>query len=271
MFELTDVCAVIVFYNGDASVIEKIQYLSSFLGRVYIVDNNSNNGILNDYKPNKENIFFIKNFRNEGISYALNQGLKFTLDSGFKLLLTLDQDSFLKKESIERMVQSINPKSGIVSVGPFYGKEKNSLTQNVSYLITSGNLLYCETINRIGGYNEKLFIDCVDIDLSFNLLSNGYKMQKIANTFMDHKIGEYERSYIFRIKYLGHSPNRYYFIFRNNIYIYKTYTKKLRKKCFKLFLSLLLGLLKIVFIERNKIKKIKYSFKGIKDGINNRF
>ena len=276
MFDFSDLCICVVFYNGDLDIEEKVKMLSIVSKHVLIIDNHS----LETYqevflrmKKNNYNVSVISNKLNMGVAYALNQGLKFANEKGCKLLLTLDQDSTINEETIKKLIQSIDPKNRIVSVGPYYGEKitDKKYSTNVNYLITSGNIVYVPVILKIGGYNSKLFIDCVDIDFSFNILCHGFKQKKIGGTFLKHKIGEYENSRILKIKYKSHSPNRYYYMYRNNIYIYKQYFRKCPQQCIKLFLSLLKNFFDVVFIQREKLAKIKYSFLGIRDGVRNEF
>ncbi len=271
MYSTDDVCAIIVSFNGGFQIIEHVRRLSEIIKKVLVVDNGSNIKNLNYLHSIEQfdGVEVIYNNENKGIAYALNQGIVFAKKNGFKLLLTLDQDSEISEECINKLVKAIDVKNKVVSVGPVYGKvnAKQKEIRDVSFLITSGNLIYVDVVNMIGGYATELFIDCVDIDLSFNLVSHGYRLQKIENACMQHKIGEYENSFIFHIPHLAHNPKRYYYKYRNNIIIYKKYSKKLFFLCLKLFISLCLEFQKIIFIENKKKEKIIYALHGIRDGI----
>ena len=267
MYNFEDITAVIVYFNGDQKVVSKALDLS-YLGHVLVVNNGSNvesSKLLEELRNNSK-VEVIDNIENKGIAYALNQGLDYAISKGSKLLLTLDQDSSISKNCIYKLKNKIDVANKIVSVGPIY--KQNSIIENdkeVSFLITSGNIIDVNTLKTIGGFWNDLFIDCVDIDLSFNLKSKGYKQLMVANAFMTHKIGEYEKSPIFHIKYLGHSNIRYYYKFRNNWLIYKKYWNKLFKDCLKLFVCLVIEFFRVIFIEKNKKEKIKYIFLGLKD------
>ena len=270
-----DVCAVQVFYNGNERSIESAKNLTTCVDKVLIIDNGSEMDSkkllfeIHDY-PNLE---IIVNENNMGIAYALNQALKYSEINKYKLLLTMDQDSELQSWDIDKLIDAISVDEGIISVGPFYGQTEcyNSADLFSTYLITSGNLIHVESVKKIGGYTDELFIDCVDIDLSFNILANGFKMMKVKDTSMKHKIGEMENSKIFKINYLSHSPIRFYYKFRNNIYIYKKYFKVMPRLCLKLFVSLILEFFKLIFLENKKLEKLNYVKKGIKDAYDEKY
>lgn len=270
MYTKNDLCIVIIFFNGEESIIEHVKILKRQFPHLLIINNGSGptaTDILVRLSEIKD-ITIINNKTNMGIGYALNQALEYALHKDIKLLLTLDQDSEITEETILKMLNKVDISSKVVSVGPYYGEKFNNIIEdkNVKYLITSGNIIDVHTAFNIGGFNSALFIDCVDIDFSFNLLSNNYRMMKVGGTFMHHKIGEVDRSRFLRLRYLTHSPDRYYYNCRNNVYIYRKYFRKLPVACIKLFLSLWLQIFKIIFIEKRKAAKLLHAKKGIIDG-----
>ena len=262
---------VIVFYNGDENVLRLVDTFSEFIDAICVVNNHSEHGIeILDILGKREDVTLINNDTNYGIAYALNQGLEYARNREKNYLLTMDQDSFIDMNDIQHLLESIRSTYCCVSVGPYYGESEPDTekpTKTVNYLITSGNIIDVSAAFEIGGFDEKLFIDCVDIDFSFNILTHQKKMLKCGNAFMQHKIGEYDYSKLFKIKYKGHSPLRYYYIYRNNILIYRRYWKKLPYLCLKLFLSLLRNSCQLILVETNKKEKMMQAMKGIKDGI----
>jgi len=265
-----DLLVAIVFFNGDKTVAKNVKILSEKCQSILIINNKSEGAskkiICELAKYNSVHI--VNNAKNMGIGYALNQALEYANKSGKKYLLTLDQDSVINIECVSKLLDKIRvPNSRIVSVGPFYAKEKNC-DEDVKYLITSGNMIRVDIANGIGGYDDKLFIDCVDIDFSFRLLVNNYRMVRVGGAFMEHKIGDIQKDSPIGIPYLGHDADRCYYNFRNNVYIYRKYFRVLPGRCIKLFLSLCLKFLQIVLIEGNKREKLEQCCRGIKSGFN---
>lgn len=276
MKSYSDVCVLVVFYNGNNDVYEHIKEFSRNTDSVCLIDNKStlveSLQVLEKIKE-LDGVDIISNTDNYGIAYALNQGLEFAHIRKKKYMLTMDQDSYIDTNSIINLVEYLEKHNDVASVGPYYGMTKKYDmydTKRVDYLITSGNLVRVQAALQIGGYNSDLFIDSVDFDFSFHLGCEGYTLVKLGTAFMKHKIGEYEASRLLKIRYKAHSPNRYYYIYRNNIYIYRRYRNYYPKQCLKLFLSLIKNTGQLMFLERDKMKKISNAVKGIKDGISMR-
>lgn len=264
--QLADLLAIeIVFYNGDSEVLKRIDYLSEHFDSLLVIDNGSTNGTLFEEEEANKRYHLVRNKKNKGIAYALNQGLDYAEKNHKKYLLTLDQDSTIDADTILHMLKrQIEIKA--VSVGPFFDKEQGN-DKKVKYLITSGNIVEVKAARKIGGFKNELFIDCVDLDFSFNLLSHGYSMYKIGGAFMKHHIGDAQTDSPIGLKYYGHGPKRYYYNYRNNIYIYRKYFRKLPLRCMKLFASLILQFNKILFVEGDKERKISAALHGVKSGL----
>lgn len=262
-----NICCVIVTYNGDSNLEVQIKELCN-VTCVVIVDNGSSREFKIYIKRllEKYDFHYIDNLHNIGLSAALNQGLEYANSLKAEYLLTLDQDSFFPKRNIDSMVKRIDDK--VVSVGPFFNREKNNHEKKVNYLITSGNLVKVSVLNEIGGFDEKLFIDQIDIELSFRLLTHNYNLVKVSNTYIKHEIGFLEKSAFLRINHHAHSSERYYYMFRNERYILRKYGKKLTLLCIKSFLASSIIILKILFIENDKKNKIINVIKGWKNGKN---
>lgn len=271
MFNEKDVCAVIVSYNCPESIGDSIQSLLEQVDYLLIVDNNSaseHKALLKKWEDHQRVTIFY-NDKNMGIAFALNQGLEYVTNMGKKLILTMDQDSHLSYDAVEKMVAVLNKNNMIVSVGPVYRHEygKNNY-RIVDFLITSGNLTIVEKANEIDGFTNKLFIDSVDVDFSLALRLKGYQVAIANSAVMQHKIGEYETRKIFNreFKYMDHSADRYYYIYRNHIYIFRKYMKHFFGFCLKMFCFLIIDSIKLLLIEKSKKQKISKATKGIKDG-----
>ncbi len=272
MYTYDDITILIVFFNGDSEIVSRVKKMSAIFTDIVIVDNGSEyKKEIIDILYKIENVKIIHNEKNMGIAYALNQGLIYADTNKKKLLLTLDQDSEISKDTIKMLMNKINIDKGVVSVGPSYGSKKKignrRKEKRVNFLITSGNLVDVKTALYIGGYDNNFFVDCVDIDFSFNLLLKGYKLLQINEAYMIHKIGEFEKGRFLHIRHLAHKPNRYYYKYRNNILIYKKYYHQLPFLCMKLLFSLCIETIRLILIEKDKKVKLIYAWRGIRAGL----
>lgn len=266
MEEFEDLCVVIVYYNGDMEVCKSVKLLSHFCKCIVVIDNGSNrNKDVIERIGHIESVKIIQNSNNEGIAYALNQGLDFAIKNEKEIMLTLDQDSKIEEEAIKKLISHLNKDRSVVSVGATYGTQTGASNRLVTNLITSGNMMFTDVAREIGGYNSSLFIDCVDIDFSFNLLEHGYKLLRCGDAKMEHEIGEIKTSRILNIPYNDHSPERYYYKYRNNIYIYRRYFRKFPLLCIKLFICLIKDTFQLLIFENNKKRKMQMVLKGIRD------
>jgi rhamnosyltransferase len=187
----------------------------------------------------------------------------------FIALTTFDHDAIMEKESI-MSVKVLNSNDKIVSVGASYGniyKRVNSYIEK-EYLITSGNLFDIKRANMVGGFCDFLFIDGVDFDFSFRMRDEDHKLVLSRFAMMKHQIGNFNsrKVFFFNIKFYDHSPIRYYYIYRNHIYILKKYYRKYTLFCIKKTLSSILLFLQIIVLEYDKLNKFRNILKGIHDG-----
>lgn len=278
MNELEKVCAVIVTYNCTEFILDNIDSLKNQVDHIVVVDNASNKvsrKILADM-PSDCSITIINNEHNMGLGYALNQGLEFAKLNNFKFILTMDQDSVLCENAVFNMIAVLNRDSTVGSVGPNYEFDKSMCDEShyykVQYLITSGNLSYVDSIILAGGFNADLFIDSIDFDFSLALQDKGQQLAKVQNAYMRHKIGENEQAkFIFKtFTILSHSPVRYYYMYRNHVYIMKKYFLKNPTFCIKKQIFATIDLLQVIFVQNQSKEKISMILKGVKDGFKNR-
>ena len=276
VYKTEDVCAVIVSYNCDKVINENINALKKQVGRILIIDNASTIISKNILSAN-EGILIIYNEFNEGIGRALNQGLDFAQKNNFKLLLTMDQDTVLCENAVQKMIDVLNVDTSIVSVGPVYQTDETSTLNlqyvKVTYLITSGNLTCVDSAISAGGYNEELFIDSVDFDFALTLQEKGNRIAKVQNAHMKHFIGEKEKAKFLFLEFevQSHSPLRHYYIYRNHIYIMKKYFFKYPVFCCKKQIISMLYLFQLLLVQTQKKEKILMIIKGAKDAIRNNY
>lgn len=264
-----DICVCVVTYNPDDITWANIENISNQVGRIVVVDNSDDVVSKNVAKKACEKkCEYISNGGNKGLAYALNQGYYYAKKNNYKLYMTLDQDSECAPQMIENLVLCLNNNEKRTSVGPCWNDEGISKDEEVKYLITSGNITPTVLIDEIGGFDEDFFIDSVDMDFSLSLRKIGCKLYKVKNAILNHKIGEIEKSYIFKIPYLSHSPRRMYYIYRNHILLRKKYFKDFPIFIIRLYLFHILETLKIIFIERNKMRKIQNAIDGVVAGLN---
>lgn len=262
---------VVVLYNPHEDNISIIDNYIDSIDKLYIVDN-SDDDIERIVSTNK--VEYIKLGVNKGIAYALNVGAKKAIKEGYRYLLTMDQDSRITKDIVNRMKVFLisNKVCRIGLISPYQDIDSKEVISDVEVedmieVMTSGNIINLDAYQKIGGFKDWLFIDCVDTDYCMNLHKHGYKVLRLNNIVMKHELGNLVVHKLFGKEYpcYNHNPIRRYYIVRNNLYINQMYKDIYPEYC-KRLLRIQKGQVKrIIAFENNKIKKLRMMYKGYKD------
>lgn len=274
---MKSIVAIIVTYNPDIDRLKNnLSAIVKQVDDVLIIDNDSTN--IQDIQKLRQAFSYsiTANKQNCGIARALNQGLEYATKNGFEYALTLDQDSICTKGMVEELKQGFFKNDNIAIIGPEIndlnkGLEIHALDEfiYVNSLITSGSMCDVTKLNLVGGFDERMFIDCVDFEICWRLRMNGYLIAKNKKVILNHAIGKRtKKRFIYRDVYvLNHNATRVYYMARNRIYILKKYRGlqgvSLSKELFGFFRRCVW----IILYEDNKLNKMISTAKGIKDGI----
>ena len=272
--------AVVVFYNPSKNNIDNINKYIDSVDKLYVVDNSDDN---EPRIKNTDKIEYIKLNENLGIAKALNVGAEAAIKEKYKYLLTLDQDSKMTSEIVNKMKEFLkNTKEkniGLISPYQDIDSKEDKLTgdyEDMIEVMTSGNIINLDIYKKIGGFKDWLFIDCVDTDYCMNLHKNGYKVLRLNKIVMKHELGNLVVHKLFNKEYpcYNHNPMRRYYIVRNNLYINNMYKDLFPDYCAWLIRVQKGQVKRIIMFEKNKIKKLKMMYKGYKDfknGIKGKF
>lgn len=276
------VAGIIVSYNPDSNLFDSINLLLNQVEKVIIVDNGSKEKYVKYIKSiNEDKIEIILNKENLGVATALNIGVRKALENGYEWILTMDQDSKASPDMVKKMFNVYNSinreeRKDILSIFPNFVDERiqsieeNSNMNSYEYVdadITSGNLLRKEVFEKVGFFDDSLFIDLVDTDFCMRLNEKGIKMIKIRDAVLYHSLGESKtiKGILGSFNTSNHSALRRYYMTRNRFYIWEKYkglnsfTLNRDKKLFKKeFVKIILG-------EKDKVNKIKMVLRGYKD------
>lgn len=285
-----NVAAVIVTYNYNEMDLKScIKSIVNQVEEIIIVDNASINqkkifDIIKEFSESK--ICCIKNDQNLGIATALNQGIKTASQKEFEWILSLDQDSKCASDFISEMLSTYKsfPKKQREDTAMLVPKwidlnlteekiNKKNKVESVPTAITSGALYKSGIFSKVGFFEEKLFIDQVDHEFCLRLKQQNFKIFKIENSLLFHKLGESVERKFLKMKFVvtHHSPVRRYYITRNRIYL----ANKFKKSFPIIFRESIIKIIKdsviIIFFEEQKYKKIKMTFYGVHDAYRQNF
>lgn len=273
MINENEIVIVVVLYNSLPKNYSDV--LMKYNVHLIIIDNTPNQDLLID----GDRIDYIPLGENMGIAYALNIGCKKALEFNAKWALTLDQDSDIPLNMIQEYMNFLTKRPeriGLICplINVYHGENKqpSDTFEEIELAITSGSLINLEAYQEIGGFKNELFIDEVDFDYSLNLKAHGYHLFQLNYVLMQHQVGntvEYRLFGRHLFYVLHHNYLRHYYMQRNSLYVSEIY-KNTFPNVKKNTLQSILPLLKIIFFEKDKIKKLLYRYKGYRDFKNNK-
>lgn len=278
---------VVVLYNPSKKINDNIQSYIKGIEKLYIVDNSSKDNSEIICRHNK--IEYIPNFDNLGIATALNIGAKRAIEDEFDYLLTMDQDSKFNNNDILKLTNMIKKyydnrdlieqfgndlsKIGLFTPLHVINNDKKILGEpNEKYdsplnVMTSGNIINLDIYQKIGGFRDDFFIDCVDFDYCMKMRKLGYNLIRNNDIILNHELGNYVTKKFFGKTYstFEHNHIRRYYIIRNRHYLCKMYWNDFNEYC-RLEKKCSLKEFKLVWMcEKNKLKKTWYMLKGYID------
>lgn len=271
----------IVLYNPSISRLhESIDAIKDQTTEILLIDNGSDNHnditvLFGKLISENTNVSIKINNGNLGIAAALNQILDYAKEKKFKWFLTLDQDSICKEHLIEKYKSILCDDIGQITCRITDRNTgnldslcySNDGTVEISSCITSGCLNNTSVLNECGGFNNKLFIDGVDIDMSCKLRSQGYKILQIDYLGLVHELGDgvRKRFLFFDFTLSRHQPWRNYYTRRNLIYIARKYHSGITM--WKCVIKQIIYAVGIIILEDKKSERIKSNLKGILEGL----
>lgn len=275
------IAIVIVLYNPDyRNVSNNINCLALSDKRVAILVDNTPNSICN-IENTKQWVYTICNGENLGIATAQNIGIRKAKDLGCTHIVFFDQDSvvenryidliyseYIRLKEIYSNIAVLGPTVINMTTGKGY-KVKNKPINNgckiLPSVISSGSIMELEIFDVIGGMEDRLFIDYVDNEWSWRATHHGYICCLTTAVSLQHKIGQ--KDYVLLgIPFLVSSPIRYYYQYRNFIWLlrrpYVPFEWKLKSLIRKI-----VELIVIPCLATNALYVVKYMWRGIYDGL----
>lgn len=278
--------AVVVTYHPDADAIENLRVLREQVDRVIAIDNGSNPEALASLRNAASSIGFdlVENGDNLGIARALNQGVHHLRGCGCAFVFLFDQDSTITPGYAETMSACFNGSrsshSLAILVPRYVDRRFGSVLDppadgegHLEAATTSGSLMPVDLFETAGFFAEELFIDGVDYEYSLRVRRLGFTIDECKEAVLLHSPGTPTHH-----KGLGgkpfqaanYSPLRRYYQERNKIWVAKRYCGAFPGFCARQFLTSAKDLLKILLVERDKGRKCRFFFWGIRDGLRNR-
>lgn len=285
--------SIVILYNPDVKDDEYYNIVDNS-DYTYFVDNSmdDNLNLFKGYDANKFAYIGLKD--NLGIATAQNVALMEILKNSTcdtDEVIFFDQDSRVNKNFINdlsksyRTLNHLNICAGLLGPLPFNKntgesypvKSKvserviNQLPNNyvaLDCLISSGSITSVGVIKKCGLMKDELFIDSVDHEWSWRVLSHGFINLLDTNISMGHLFGDGDIQFL-GINIRKGSPIRYYYSFRNWFYLFRLEYVPFKYKVNTL-IKMPLKFIVYLYVFDRKLIRFKYMSKGIFHGIINR-
>jgi len=199
---------IIINYNGKQflqNCIDSI-YAGSYKNfEIILVDNNSSDDSLTLIHVNYPEVHVISLEKNYGFAYPCNVGAK---NANGEFLMFLNNDTFVSKNWLEPLIETMNLDSDIAICQSLLLKEDNSVDSAGDFidefgrafsskkiptsasLILSGKgaaiLVRKKIFWNIGGFNELFFVSFEDVDLGWRSWIYGYKVMVVPESIVYH-------------------------------------------------------------------------------------
>lgn len=268
------IAGVVILYNPGKVLTGNINSYLNFINHLFVIDNSTNRNLsLLETVINSDKVSYHFNDSNLGIASALNLAIERALSAGYSYLLTMDQDSKFEGDSLNKLLSSIKNDKNIGIYSPFHRNKfftnppVEYTVEDVSDVMTSGNILNLTVVDNIGKFAEDFFIDYVDIEYCLRLRKNGYKILRINNSILNHNEANLSRKVFFgkTVYPPNHSALRWYYKIRNFHYLRQEYSNDFPEYFIVEKKNVRNNIVKVLIFEKNKIDKVKMMIKGFMD------
>ncbi|MBO4738017.1 MAG: glycosyltransferase family 2 protein [Bacteroidales bacterium] len=205
--------AVIVTYNGTRWYDRCLGSLrnSEVPIETIVIDNASTDGTIEYIKKHFSSTIIIESNDNLGFAKANNIGIRYALDHDADYVFLLNQDAWIEKDTLTKLVQTFKDNENVGIVSPIHlkgdysgldiGFTKYMSTDFVSdaymgnfknsYYVNSVNaaawLIKTETIRKVGGFDTLLFVHYGEDDNYCQRIKyHGFKIAVCTNATICH-------------------------------------------------------------------------------------
>ena len=270
--------AVVPTYRPTVEVVTLIASLAAQVPVVVSDDASpcTSDGTLRDIRAIAE---VIVHRVNRGIARGLNDGLRSALACGAAWLLTVDQDSQLPPDYIDRILVEIDLREGsggrigaigaehIIDAGgeltyPVRTSPHGPITEE---LIQTGTLWNVRALDQIGGFDESLGIDAVDAAACLRLRERGFDIAVAAGLSIEHSIGS-ARTVRFLgrpVMVTGHSAERRGSMVRNRLRLFPAEFRQSPAHALRTLRRVAVNQGLGLALESNRWEKAKGSMRGL--------
>lgn len=243
------VCAVLVTHRPQLAVLAKqLAALAPQVGHIVLVDNASPDPAFRDFCAGHPEVRLLALPENRGLAHALNVGIEHARTlTGVSCVLLMDQDSVPSPDMVRELdaaLAKLATHGKVAAVGPRFRDAREAADApfvrirfpfnrklrcdgrcagiRCDFLITSGCLIPLAVLDEVGGMDDALFIDNIDLDWCFRAAAAGRALYGVCAAGLAHRLGDTRK----RIPGLSrgivvHAPRRLFYMMRNRVLLYR--------------------------------------------------
>ena len=285
-YSAAEVCAIVVTYNPDANLLDRINAIALQCHYLLVVDNgskvNSKTTLIRVQKSIK-NCSFLYNTNNVGIAAAMNLGIEKGMRLGYQVFCTFDQDTRVHPNYVVEQLDILNhydSQRTIVGCN-YFDTNRNrpryseyhfvgQSCREVKTVITSGMMFSASCRRIIGEFNSTYFIDSVDHEYCLRARKLQCVVYLNSTVLMAHSIGELTSRAGTNRAYLPYSHNaeRKYYAVRNTLWTIRQYGLNEPGWALKQLGRIILEFTCLCLFENNRASKIRYFLRGVRHALN---
>ncbi|MCY7389360.1 MAG: rhamnosyltransferase [Burkholderiales bacterium] len=301
------VASITVTFNpAPMRLAEQIVALGTQVDEIFIVDNGSAPSVKSLFaRPEivalvgeDLHINFIVLEENQGLASGFNIGMDASRMSGAEFGLLLDQDSIPAADMVTRLlagyqrVASESAASAVAAVGPRIVDSRDKLdypftrlgwldnqhlrctsgqqkTIACDFLISSGALIPISAFDKIGKFDDALFIDSVDLEWCCRARARQFSLYGVCDAELDHRLGDERRVILKQINLVVHTPLRIYYMTRNRIRLYR-YPHMPMKWKLKDMLRMAAKFVALMLFVAPRMEYLRMTFLAVRDAVAHR-
>jgi rhamnosyltransferase len=277
---------VVVTFHPGPGFTSRLASLVAQVGTIVVVDNGSCvTDLPGDEEPTlRDQMEVIANAQNRGVAAALNQGMRRAQERGLSWALTMDQDSSPLPNLVDagaRAFEACPDRNRIAAIGaavvgaedPASPAVSSSAYRRIPAVITSGTLHSIAAWERLGGFREDYFIDCVDTEFCLRAHARGLQVIAATEPALVHGIGtpSHKRALGRWMMPTNHSPLRRYYMTRNRLSFWRRYARSDGRFVLMDMRQSIREWIGIAFAESDRPAKFRAILAGSRDAVLRRY
>ncbi len=228
------VCTVVLNYNNISDTVETLKSAGSLSyenNSLLLVENSTKKEVIEKIRAQCPSLEIIENERNQGYAGGNNVGIRSAIENGADYIFLLNNDVILEQDVLDKLIAAMecapecaacqpvvtyfHNRDKIWSAGTelYFGYprlfQKNKKMQQDGIqkppfgLVGCALLLRADSLEKIGTFDESLFLMQEETDWCIRAVKMGYHLLVVSDAVVHHKVSEtlglFSKTYLYYI------------------------------------------------------------------------